>query len=29
MIQVSMIHRMLRRLRPAPVKLTQRFRYAA
>jgi putative transposase len=29
MIQVGMIHRMLRRLRPTPVKPTQRFRYAA
>jgi putative transposase len=29
MLQVSMIHLMLRRLRPTPVKLTQRFRYVA
>jgi putative transposase len=29
MVQVSMIHMMLRRLRPKPVKRSQRFRYAA
>ena len=29
MIKVSSIHRMLRRLRPAPKKRSQRFRYAA
>ena len=29
MVKVSMIHRMLRRLRPAPKKTSQRFRYAA
>ena len=29
MVQVRMIHLMLRRLRPQPVKPTQRFRYAA
>jgi putative transposase len=29
MIKVSMIHHMLRRLRPTPKKLSQRFRYAA
>jgi putative transposase len=29
MIQVSMIHCMLRRLRPIPLTLTQRFRYVA
>jgi putative transposase len=29
MIQVSMIHHMLRRLRPTPTKASQRFRYAA
>jgi putative transposase len=29
MIQVSMIHRMLRRLLPTPLKPSQRFRYAA
>ena len=29
MIKVSSIHRMLRRLRPAPRKTSQRFRYAA
>jgi len=29
MIQVSMIHHMLRRLRPIPVNPTQRFRYVA
>ena len=29
MIHVSMIHLMLRRLAPAPVSKTQRFRYAA
>jgi len=29
MVQVRMIHLMLRRLRPLPVKPTQRFRYAA
>jgi putative transposase len=29
MLQVSMIHLMVRRLRPTPVKLTQRFRYVA
>jgi putative transposase len=29
MVQIRMIHLMLRRLRPQPVKPTQRFRYAA
>jgi putative transposase len=29
MIKVSMIHQMVRRLRPIPKKLSQRFRYAA
>jgi len=29
MVKVSMIHRMLRRLRPTPKKASQRFRYAA
>ena len=29
MIKVSMIHQMLRRLRPTPKKTSQRFRYAA
>ena len=29
MIQVSMIHLMLRRLRPTPIKHSQRFRYVA